>query len=74
MDLNKCREEIDKIDKELMKLFEKRMDIVLKVANYKKENNLPIFNREREDEVILKNLSRLNNLEIKPYAEDMLHA
>ena len=56
-DLNQCRKEIDKIDKELMYLFEKRMDIAINVAEYKKENNLPILNSTRERrEVIDKNI------------------
>ncbi|MBU3103228.1 prephenate dehydratase [Clostridium gasigenes] len=62
-DLNQCRKEIDKIDKELVVLFEKRMDIAINVAEYKKENNLPILNSTREKEVIDKNIEKLNNKE-----------
>lgn len=60
-DLEYCRIEIDKIDMELVLLFEKRMEIVKKVAEYKKINNLPILNTKREKEVILKNLAFLKN-------------
>ena len=35
--LAQCRKEIDRIDGELMKLFEERMNVVLDVARYKKE-------------------------------------
>nr|WP_304681770.1 chorismate mutase [uncultured Clostridium sp.] len=52
MDLSECRNEIDKIDKELVELFEKRMDVVINVAKYKIENNIQIFNGVREAEVI----------------------
>lgn len=62
-ELEYCREEIDKIDRKLVSLFEKRMDIAKRVANYKKENNLPILNAKREKEVILKNLALLENEE-----------
>ena len=55
------RSRIDEIDKEITKLFEERMDTVINIANYKKTNNLPIFNREREDEVIEKNVGYLKN-------------
>jgi len=55
------RNRIDEIDKEITKLFEERMDTVINIANYKKENNLPIFNRDREDEVIEKNIGYLKN-------------
>lgn len=44
------------------------MEIVLKVADYKKENNIPILHEGREKEVIEKNKSRLEN----KYFEDSL--
>lgn len=71
--LVECRDRIDEIDKEIIRLFEERMSVVVQVAQYKKENNLPIFNKEREVEVINKNIGRLNNKELKTYCEDMLH-
>jgi len=46
------REQIDEIDSELLKLFEKRMEVSTKVANYKQENGLPIFDSKREREKI----------------------
>jgi len=61
------RNRIDEIDKEITKLFEERMDTVINIAKYKKDNNLPIFNRDREDEVIEKNVGYLKN---NDYAEE----
>lgn len=61
MDLSECRREIDKIDNELVKLFEKRMNISVKVAEYKIANNMAIFNEAREQEVIDKNTEKLSN-------------
>ena len=52
MDLNEIREQIDTIDDELLKLFEKRMELVTSVAEYKKANNLPIFNSKRERDIV----------------------
>ena len=52
--LAQCRKEIDRIDGELMKLFEERMNVVLDVARYKKENNMGIFHKDRENQVIEK--------------------
>ncbi|WP_221372998.1 chorismate mutase [Clostridium perfringens] len=72
--LAQCREKIDRIDRELMKLFEERMSVVLEVARYKKENNMAIFHKDREKQVIEKNLSLVENKELLPYAEEMLHA
>ncbi len=50
MDLKELRSEIDDIDTQLVKLFGQRMDVAARIADYKKENGLPIFvpSRERE--------------------------
>ena len=50
MELKDLRLEIDDIDAQLVKLFGQRMDVAARIADYKKENNLPIFvpSRERE--------------------------
>ena len=68
MDLEDFRKEIDNIDKEITRLFEERMDVVLKVAEYKKKNNLEIFHKGREEDVINKNIHRLKN---KDYKEEL---
>lgn len=64
--LEDYRREIDSIDRELISLFEKRMNVAIKVGEYKKERNLPIFNAKREAEVVEKNIDLLNN---KEYSE-----
>ena len=51
-DLNELRLEINEITNQMVELFEKRLDVSKEVANYKKEHNLPIFQPEREKEVI----------------------
>ena len=48
MNLNEIRSEIDKIDDELVRLFCQRMHAAAQVADYKKANNLPIFQPARE--------------------------
>jgi len=52
MNLEEIRKEIDGIDDAMSELFEKRMAMVLNVAKYKKENNLPIVNLEREKSIL----------------------
>ncbi len=52
MDLNMLREQIDSIDSELVRLFTERMEIAAKVADYKKENNMPIYVPARERAVL----------------------
>ncbi|MGY0374164.1 chorismate mutase [Clostridium sp. JNZ J1-5] len=59
--LQSLRDEIDSIDKQLTELFEKRMEAVLKVAKYKKDNSIPILNKGREEEVIKKNIQYIKN-------------
>lgn len=63
--LQELREEINTIDESLTKLFEKRMEIALKIAKYKKENDIPILNKKREDEVIKKNVQYLKNKDLE---------
>lgn len=60
-DLSKLREDINFIDSELVNLFEKRMETVLKVAEYKKINNMKILDKSREDAVIKRAQSLLKN-------------
>lgn len=51
-DLNEIRKEINSIDEQLVKLFVQRMDCSKAVAEYKKANNIPILNVDREQEVL----------------------
>lgn len=50
--LGEIRTEIDKIDTELIELFKKRMDCAKAVGIYKKENNIPVLNQNRENEIL----------------------
>ena len=50
MELKDLRSEIDKIDDELVRLFGARMEIAAQIADYKKENDLPILMPARERE------------------------
>lgn len=48
MDLSLLREELDEIDKNIVTLYEKRMDVCAQVAAYKIENGKRVFDKERE--------------------------
>jgi monofunctional chorismate mutase len=61
MDLKNARIEINKIDKEIVHLLEKRLNVVMEIGKYKKENKLPIYDEEREKLVISNCLSYLEN-------------
>lgn len=66
--LEKLRSDIDEIDKELTALFEKRMNIVLEIAKLKEESHSPILDKSREEKIISKNSSYLND---KKYKEEL---
>lgn len=52
MDLNEIRGEIDVVDKEIVGLFEKRMELASQVAEYKRSVGKPILDKERENQKI----------------------
>ncbi len=48
----------------MMELFKKRMSVSKKIGQYKKLNQLPIFDEKRENDILLvrKNLFMMKNL------------
>jgi monofunctional chorismate mutase len=58
--LEKYRSQINDIDKKILDLIENRTSLSLKIGAYKKENNIPILNSNREKEV-LDLLNKYNN-------------
>ncbi|MBS3079404.1 chorismate mutase [Candidatus Pacearchaeota archaeon] len=61
MEINKLetiREEINKTDEDLIKLLDKRFEIVKTVVKIKKEKGIPFFQAKREQEI----LNRVSNL------------
>lgn len=54
MDLNALRNEIDKLDRQILDSFRHRMDLCRSVALYKKENGMQIFQKDREKAIIKK--------------------
>ncbi len=65
-ELCRLRDTIDQIDMELVALFEKRMETVIQVAEYKRKHKLPVLNAGREEEVLKKCCGCLNNPEYVP--------
>lgn len=51
-DLNEIRQEINQIDEKLIELFKQRMDCAKEVGNYKKLNDIPVLNQNRENEIL----------------------
>ena len=54
MELTELREEIDRIDAELVRLFCQRMNVAAQIADHKQMNGLPICHPGREQEVLQK--------------------
>ncbi|MFQ9800283.1 MAG: chorismate mutase [Clostridia bacterium] len=50
-EIQSLRQQINEVDEQLAELFDRRMTISKGVALYKKEHNLPIFDKEREQQV-----------------------
>jgi len=51
-ELARIRSEIDQVDAELISLLEHRMRLIQRVAEYKKEQRLAVFDGKREQEVL----------------------
>jgi len=52
LDLNTIREEIDTINKEMLSLFERRMELSALVAAYKLEHGMEVFVPAREVQIM----------------------
>lgn len=66
MELNEIREQIDRLDGQLLALFLERMHLSEAVADYKREHGLPVLSKEREREVLTRVQEQAGNME--PYA------
>lgn len=71
--LARAREEINRIDSDMARLFCKRMEAAKDIADYKAENSLPIFDAARESAVIERNSSLVGD-ELKQYYTEFLAA
>ena len=71
-ELDKARQEINEIDKAMAELFERRMNAAKEVAEYKKQNGLPIFDASREEDVIKRNSAYISSEEIRAHYVNFL--
>lgn len=70
--LDLARESINEIDEKMIDLFKLRMNAVKQIAEYKIENDIPVLDSNREDEIINKNVNKLNDKELEKYYLDFL--
>lgn len=68
-ELIRYRQELDLIDIELKQLFLKRMSIIKKITECKKENNIAITDNARETEIFNKLLINISDTDKKYYKE-----
>ena len=71
-ELENLRKSINEIDKEMAKLFSKRMETVKSVAEYKAMHGLTVSDPKREEEIIAKNTEAIENSEYKAYYVNFL--
>ncbi len=62
--LDDIRNEIDKLDNELIKGLVERFSLVTEVVNYKMENNLEIEDSNREEEILKKIEEKIDDVEL----------
>ena len=72
IDLDKLRAEIDAINKRMLADFETRMDTVVKVAEYKRQHNLAVFDAARERRIIAAASAGLKNPALAPYVTEFM--
>ncbi len=60
----RCTKQINEVDKEIARLFEKRMQAVEDVAHYKQEHALPVLIKV-EQEVLDRNVNYIENEKYK---------
>ena len=67
MDLNNYREELDRIDTQLLSLFSERMAIAGEIAQWKQENSKPVLDARREKEK-LRSIEEMSQDDLKEYS------
>lgn len=71
MELKELRASIDVIDRQIVELFEKRMDVSVGIALAKKEAGLPIYDSKREEEKLKTIESLATKDEYKPFLREL---
>lgn len=70
MELSEIREQIDRIDRQLVDLFIQRMNCSASVAEYKREHNMPVLDASRE-RALLNKISELSGEDFEEYSRTL---
>lgn len=73
-ELKDIRKEITEIDNQMAKLFCERMELVKQVAEYKQICGMPIYDPEREAQVLENGAQRVEDAEMRSYYVNYLKA
>lgn len=65
-DLQQCRAEIDRLDRQIVALFEERMAVCREVGAYKVAHHLPVLDEERERQVLKAKAELLQDADLRP--------
>ena len=68
--MDELRDQIEKIDEQMIDLFEERMRVSAKVAAFKKEHGIPVLDEEREKILIKRNVGKVKNRELDVYYKE----
>ena len=71
-ELEKAREEINEIDRQIAALFEKRMHAAAAIGAFKAEHHLPILDPAREEALIRRNSALIEDEQLVPYYQEYL--
>ena len=78
MNLEELRKSLDRIDEKILELLSRRADISKKIKKYKEKKNIPVFDPQREEEVInrilLKNGGLLKEKQLRSIYKEILSA
>ena len=66
-DITRYRDTIDKIDDQMAGLFEERMNVCRKIAEYKKEHGLSVWDEKREQDILQRNTKSIKSPELEEY-------
>ena len=74
--IKELRNSIDKVDDQIFDLILKRLDYVEKIGNIKREMNLPVYDKSREQIIIErlteKLITKINSEEIKKIIDPII--
>lgn len=72
MNLDELRKQIDEIDQKMMNLFKDRMLVSKMIGEFKKTNNLPVLDQNREQEILNQRRVELNDDHLWPLYQSFI--